>query len=289
MLVVPQESGAVPTTEFDAVISNDLADLSRDASVFLITGQVPEALKSHLEIIEEPAEVVDWRRETPLLQHVQLKQIQFLDQPQRKPDVKDTDLEKLGYEILAHGPHGPLALRKSEGRRSVYYLLFTPDRSTMPYRVAFPVMLQNLVNIALSQSSAAEVRGLATGILPPLSVAPEEKYTIHGPGGTLPGEYQSDVHGELSGIMAAQVGQYDLSSKSTNKSLAVGMLNATETRLSSVGQLEFRESTVQAAGTVRTDQALWRNIAFVAFVIVLADWWFYQRRPGPILERETKN
>ncbi|KAB2647408.1 MAG: hypothetical protein DVB27_04000, partial [Verrucomicrobia bacterium] len=55
----------------------------------------------------ENTTAIDWRRESPLLQHVQLGDVVFMDQPVSAATAKDDAFANLGFEILAQGPRGP--------------------------------------------------------------------------------------------------------------------------------------------------------------------------------------
>ena len=129
---------------------------------FLISGQSPaDAVKS------ENTTAIDWRRESPLLQHVQLGDVVFMDQPGRAATAKDNAFANLAYEILAQGPRGPLIVERIDDDALLIALLFHTDRSTLPYRVGFPIFVSNVVQAALKQSGLAEAAAARTGALAP--------------------------------------------------------------------------------------------------------------------------
>jgi hypothetical protein len=84
----------------------------------------------------------------------------------------------LGFEILADAPKGPLILarldEKSGGAGRIHFL-FHPDRSTLPYRVAFPILMSNLVSLAQRMAGLSEASALSTGVLPPQPSPPGAK------------------------------------------------------------------------------------------------------------------
>src|SRR3989442_10025607 len=89
-----------------------------------------------------------------------------MEDPVTAAGKDDTAFANLGYEILAHGPHGPLALLRSEGGNARVHLLFHPERSTLPFRVALPIFTANLVEQALTLAGLSEATAAATGVLP---------------------------------------------------------------------------------------------------------------------------
>src|SRR5690606_17125067 len=78
----------LPTSErdsqravYDLVIADDLTHADEDAQTFLFTGVVPADLASLISIETGLAEVVDWKRDDPLLQHVMFQDVEITDQP----------------------------------------------------------------------------------------------------------------------------------------------------------------------------------------------------------------
>ena len=65
--------------------------------------------------------------------------------------------------------------------------------------------------------------------------------------------------------------------------LNASLLNAGETTLKSVEQLQFDEDLAVAAssGEVRTDRPMWPLLALLAFAVLLGEWWYYNRGAGP--------
>jgi hypothetical protein len=69
-------------------------------------------------------------------------------------------------------------------------------------------------------------------------------------------------------------------------SLGVSLLTVTETSLATVDQLQFREMSVAAAGEMlKTDHPLWPALAAAGFMLLLVEWWYFQRRPGGLVLR----
>ena len=164
--VLPQETGDEAAGAFDLVISDRPRDLGIAARTRLMVGVVPPELHSLVSVSSNGTQVVDWRRDAALLQHVELADLVILDQPRLAENATEGDLENAGYETLAHGHRGPLLLRKREGETLTFALLFHTDRSTLPYRVGFPILVANAVQAALEQSGLAEVGGVRSLLSP---------------------------------------------------------------------------------------------------------------------------
>jgi Ca-activated chloride channel family protein len=281
VILYPSDDGESKAASYDLVISDKKSDGELDATTFVFTGVIPDDVSKLLRIDDSVAQVIDWQRSTPLLQHVLLTDVQIADRPLSAEGVRDRDYEELGYEILAQGRTGPLILRKETGSRIAHYFLFHTDRSTLPYRVGFPILISNAVQIAMQKAGLSEVRGEQTGVLPPRNVKSDTMYSIAAPDGSMT-EARSSGEGVLSGVAAPAIGRYTVREGSTDvASVGVSLLTVTETALATVDQLQFRELSVGAAGEMlKSDHPLWPELATIGFVLLLVEWWYFQRRPG---------
>ena len=157
------------------------------------------------------------------------------------------------------------------------HLLFHTDRSTLPYRVAFPIFISNLVGAALRQAHLGEVDAAPAGVLPALPLDPNRTYRIEGPGG-FSREATADERGLLSGVSAAKAGEYTISGGVAR--IGVSVLSASESSLAVVEQIEFsdRLKVAAASAPVSSDRALWWPLALAGFGVLLVEWWYFNRR-----------
>lgn len=280
----PDDTGKLPAA-FDLLISDVAADLTLPARVRCGIGLVPEEVKPLFTIENRNAQAIDWRRDSPLLQHVSLSDVIFMDEPTNAPGVDDARYAGLGYEILARGPRGPLILARSDDNTFHINLLFHTDRSTLPYRVGFPVFVANLVQTALQRTGLAEVAAARTGVLPSLTFASEKTYRIEGPRG-LGREESTDDRGQLSGVPAPRAGEYSITGPETAAvHIGASLLSPSETMLQGVEQIEFNDRlTVTAASApAKIDRPLWWPLTAIGLALLLVEWWWFQRRPGAVV------
>jgi len=278
----PEESGGSPPSRYDLVVADREEDLGYEARTRLTVGFVPRDLQGLVSTEKKASQVVDWRRSAPLLQHVELSGLVVLDRPITKEGVGPADFENLGYEALVDGPRGPLLLERRRGQELSYHLLFHTDRSTLPYRVGFPILVSNLVQAAMAQARLAGTQAAATGVLPPIPLQPDRVYSITGPGGEARHE-RSDRDGLLSGVPAPRVGRYRVAEGGADvATIGASLLSPSETSLAASDQIQFDEDLSVAASSrpLRADRSLWGLLAFVAFAVLLGEWWLFQRRPG---------
>jgi Ca-activated chloride channel family protein len=266
----------------DLVISDQVADLASPAATRVSLGFVPQPLAKLVTIEDGQTEIVDWRRDAPLLRHVQLTDVMMLAEPKLASDVQDADFESAGYTILAHARNGPLILERRGHSTLEFACLFHVEKSTLPYRVGFPVMMANIIEVARQQSGLSQALPQRTGVLPPAEVATGESCVVEGPGG-LRSERVGDAAGTVSGVPAPRAGIYTRSiGAGASETLGASLLSTSETRLQTVEEVLFNEDLAVSANTetIKAERPLWSLLAIVAFVAMLVEWWYFQRRAG---------
>jgi hypothetical protein len=277
--VISGETGAVPEGNWDLLISDKPEDAKLSIPVKVLVGVIPEDLNSLISVREELGSVVDWNRTAPLLRHVQLAEVEFAELPAYAEGASAKDLEERGYEVLIDGKAGPLLLQKREGLQTTWWFTFHTDRSTLPFRVGFPILAANAVDAAMKQSSLSEVNAAPTGVLPTLNLDPEHPYDVRNPDGSRL-TLRSNAAGMLVGASAPRVGLYEiLDGSETVAAVGTGLLNPHETSLADVEELKFTEAAVatQPAEQLATDQPLWWTLALAGLGMLLFEWWYFQR------------
>lgn len=278
----PRDGDTTPET-VDLKFSSEVIDSGPSARVTVHTGVIPTTLQPLVKIETELVDVVDWNRTAPLLRHVQLLDVQIADNPVSQPGIGERDYELAGYQILAQGARGPLVLEQNTVGGVDYYLLFHTDRSSLPYRVGFPILIANALQISLERSELAEARSWPTGTLPPRNVAPETEFAVETPDGSIE-QGRSSPQGLLTGITAKDPGAYVIrQGEAVVGKIGTGLLSSSETQLPTVDKLQFPETSVTTATTtIQTDQPLWGWFALAGLMLLLGEWWYFQRRPGGV-------
>ncbi len=280
--VYPRPGVATPES-FDLVIADQPEDAGRSASVRLWISMVPDSLADVLRV-EKPSshQAIDWRRDEPLLQHVDLSNVVFLDEPVAS-EVEEGVFVSRGFEVLVFGARGPLLLRESRlaDETVVFHALFDFDRSTFPYRVGFPVLVSNLVGMARESAGLAEVRAWPTGRL-----RAEETTTAGGdlrvrtPAGKWMA-VDTDQAGLPVGVEATEVGLYHYERGGDDWWRGASLVSPQETALEVVETVRFRETESETEGsTLGVDRPLWRWALLAALALLLLEWYVFQGRPG---------
>ena len=265
----------------DLAIVNEASELA-DEPAALVVGGVPESLAEFVALADGHRDIIDWQRSDPLLQHVRLSGVLLGRSPQYRDGAGRQQLEEAGYRVVAEVSGGPLIVRRQDGRNLRYAMLFRPSQSTLTYRVGFPVLVSNLVDIGFRQSELSAVRGLRSGVVPAVAVENPGDYVVTGPDGY---EATFDVGEDrlLRGVVADAVGDYEVTAAGglaagPAKTFGVSLLDPTESSLASVDTIEFAEVEVAASDReVSTEQPLWRWLALGALGLLLFEWWYFHR------------
>lgn len=280
------DSGVEPgAPEYDLIVTDSEDLKGTHAPIVIHTGVVPTEVSdlvsvSQVDVNEAPVEIVSWVETAPLLRHVRLRDVQIAEQARFSENATSQKLEERGYEVLIHGNAGPLMLQRRRGLETDFYFLFHTDRSTLPYRIAFPILVSNVIESALQQASLSEVAAAPTGVLPTLNVDADRDFSVVAPDGSST-TFHSSQNGLLAGVQAETVGRYIIKDgDETVLSLGTGLLSSLETSLRSVEELSFAELTVETGDSelIESDRDLWWTLALIAFGFLLLEWWYFQRQ-----------
>ena len=268
------------TKPLDLLITDQKEDLEIPCTCFLSFGFIPEDISSIFTRNTAQSKIIDWERSDLLLQHVSLNDTLLLDTLMYQKEMSKSSLERKSYELIAFGEQAPIILKKDVGDSSRYHFLFHYQQSTLPYKVAFPILLTNMVNKALADAGLSEKTGNKTGILPEITLLADKEYEIIKPHSKE--LLKSNENGLLNGISALVSGNYKitLNGKTVNDT-SVSLLSSLETRLNTLESVKFNEVSVEVAEDIAvTDRPLWSLIAAIAFALLLVEWWLYQKKPG---------
>ena len=273
------EDKKAETETYDLTVT-DIPDQSdNESKVLLTTGFIPGKLKNVLKTENQDVTLVDWKKEDPLLRHAQLGELSIMEGTAFAPNATSKELERAGYSTVIYGSLGPLLLKKEWAGQTEYNMLFNIERSTLPFRIAFPIMIKNLVEMTRRKTGLTDVVADRTGILPKLLLSPETEYSVKSPTGKVVTEKTSD-DGRLPAIIATKTGTYIISKGLKDVAgIGVSLLDKDETMLSGTEKISFNELSVAAeVNSAKAPQALWKYLAILALLILFAEWWLFNKR-----------
>jgi len=268
-----------PSSSYDLLVTDTQKNLNIDTKFIFTTSFIPSDLQTVLKKEQKDVTVVDWNREEPLMRHMQLGELSIMEGTAFIDGKSEKNLEKLGYQTIIFGSLGPLLLKKEWAGQTSYNMLFNISRSTLPFRIAFPIMIKNLVELARKKAGLSDITANRTGILPTLILLPKTTYSITNPEGNTISEKTSN-DGRLPAITAPLTGIYKINkdNKQTTE-IGISLLSKTETLLSGTDKIIFNELSVNASdNSAKAPLSLWKYLAILALIILYTEWWFFNKR-----------
>ena len=210
----------------------------------------------------------DWDREHPVLAGVTLKDVYMPTARVVKP--------KPWAEVLAEADGKPLIVAGQESGRRIVVLTFDPAKSSLSFRVAFPVLVANAFTWLADRGDVSE-REIASGSefrLKP-STAVETLEVTHPDGEVTEVTARSGafaVSAPTVGVYAANLGTHEVT-------FAANLTDATESDLAVRDELTFADRTVegQTSGEAGYGE-LWLVAALLALLLLAAEWYLYHHR-----------
>jgi len=179
---------------------------------------------------------------------------------------------------LVQAEGGPLVFAGEVGGRRVAVVMFDLHDSDLPLQVTYPILMANLINYLAPAENFSAPDGLRPG----------DTLTIRPSGGDAVIGIQDPTGARFAtatteaGVLFAEtyeLGVYTvLSNQSLLGSFAVNLFDPAESNIRPVDVIRVGRSDVVA--TVREEQGqleIWPWVAGVAFVLLLLEWWLYQR------------
>ncbi len=221
--------------------------------------------------------VIDWKRDHPILRHLQLGSHGFAD------PIKLTVPPEA--EVLMEGPTGPLMVMMREKFSTQFVMAFDVIESTWPLKPSFPVFMHNLMQF-LAVGSEMDVRPqFEPGSTPRIQrallqrVAPGiTSVRVNGPAWSK--DVPVPANGDLALPPLDRVGLYTTSpALPPFDQVAVNLLDFNESNVVPVDQPPGGVGDKIAEGGGKSRLELWWWIvACAALPLLLLEWWVYTRR-----------
>ncbi len=187
-------------------------------------------------------------------------------------------------DVLISADGGPLLLAGVEDGRQVAVLTFALHESDLPLRVAWPVMMANLLQWFTPSNLIETPNGLAIGqalaIQPPVEadtiqiIAPDD--TVY----NLPVERETVIFDETFTAGIYQLRAMRAGEVLVEQPFSVNLFDEGESNIAPVmSELQIGEATVES--TVEEEQGeleFWSYLAFFALLIMLVEWYLHHRR-----------
>jgi Ca-activated chloride channel family protein len=221
--------------------------------------------------VEAPA-IVDWKSAHPLLRYVSFDNVRVAESLTARIPTWAVS--------LVETPQAPLILAGELGRQRIIWIGFDILDSEWWRRVSFPIFIANAVEW-LDPSSARNGQ-LLVKAGDPFRLAllePTADAQVTMPDGATKSLKLDPTANELVFGDTSRQGVYRLRLGTNDTVFCVNLLDAAESNIKPRDELQLGKYTkVSATTKQRANMELWRTIASVALLVLLAEWWYYHRR-----------
>ena len=218
-------------------------------------------------------EILGWRRTHPIQRFVSWDGVLV----RKARSVVDSG----GLLPLVESDRGPLVLAGERQGGRVVQLAFEPLDSDLLLRVAWPVFLMNTVSWltenAVSGSGSLSIRAGEPFVRRLPDGVTADMVRLRGPGGEERPVTVSD--GSVRVQDTSEIGIYDLRVQGRRVQFAANLHSDLESQIRPQLSLDLAEGSTEAAqATVLGRQELWRPLVLFGLLILLLEWWFWNRR-----------
>jgi hypothetical protein len=169
----------------------------------------------------------------------------------------------------------PIVTENADGPDRVYH-------SSWPLQPNFPLFLRNVLIQQGNVRFAGVDDPLHPGEVIPLRPGSAREVLVTKPGSPVPQKFDRGTRPEVAfgntdalGVYTAEWGS---GGDAQRRRFAVNLLDPDESNLSPVSQFQVGDNTVTAGDTRRVPFELWKVILAVGLVVILVEWWIYNRR-----------
>jgi hypothetical protein len=260
-------------SRFDVVIFDKYAPATVPAGNYLFLGALPNVAGLEAGELLEKHPIVWWDETHPVLRYVSLDyvyvaQSQTVSLPQQA-------------EVLAEGPKGPVMFRYVAGGRQYLVVTFAIEESTWWSKLSFGVFVYNAIRFLGGGEADADRGPTRPGETLRVAFTPAAKQTaIHRPDGS-----QVPLLPDSSGVAyyggTERVGVYRAEGAAPGRDqFAVNLEDDAESDITPPGgPLKIDNRPVQELAAIKTaTPEVWRWFMGAALVLVLFEWWVYNRR-----------
>ena len=260
-----------PATGFDFVVLDNVTPTVWPKGNVLAIHVVNTNWFEGVKRLEAPP-IVDWKSAHPLLRYVGFDNVRVLESLTARTPTWAVS--------LVESPQAPLILAGDLGRQRIVWIGFDVLDSEWPWRVSFPIFIANAVEW-LDPSSARSGQLLVKAgdpfrlaLLEPASTA---QLTL--PDGATKSLKLDPTANELVFGDTSREGVYRLHLGTNDTVFCVNLLDAAESNIKPRDELQLGKYTkVSATTKQRANMELWRTIAALGLLVLLAEWWYYHRR-----------
>ncbi|MEM1347897.1 MAG: VWA domain-containing protein [Myxococcota bacterium] len=259
-----QPGGDFDVTFFDRAVPDSLPDAGNfvfvdprgDASPWEVSGYIQDPI------------ITSYRKSHPLMRWIGMRDVNI--------GVGTKFKLARGDQVVASAFGTPMVVAREEGARKMVLLAFDIRNSDLPLRVAFPVLMINLMDyFQLDEGSL--IQKYATGTTWSVGVdAVTGEATVTRPDGT---SIAVPIYNGRAIVYGEHTGFYELEVDGSTQTLAANLLEPKESRIGPKDlKLPEREVVPSTDQLLFDRQELWIWALLAVLGVLLLEWWTYNRR-----------
>jgi Ca-activated chloride channel homolog len=258
-------------TGFDFVVLDDVTPMVWPKGNVLAIHVANTNWFEGVKRVEAPP-IVDWKSAHPLLRYTGFDNVQVVESLTARIPTWAVS--------LVETPQAPLILAGELGRQRIIWIGFDILQSNWPLRVSFPIFIANAVEW-LDPANARSGQLLVKAGDPFRLALPETPASaqVTLPDGATRSLKLDPSANELVFGDTYKQGVYRLRLGTNDTVFCVNLLDAAESNIKPRDELQLGKYTkVSATTKQRANLELWRTIATLGLLVLLAEWWYYHRR-----------
>jgi len=213
--------------------------------------------------------VVRWNEKHPVMRYVSFDEVAIAE-------ALSVSVRPWG-QVLVEGDTTPLVVAGERGDVRVVYLGYRLERSNLPLRAAFPILIQNCLEWLATGGETVANRSVRTGEAIQLAVGSAGGAVVRGPGDAT--HKLGDSKGTASFDATESAGVYRLTSPEGQFVFVANLLSSAESNLKPRSEVSLGGRTVSGGpGVVTSNREIWRHLAVIALLILALEWYVYHRR-----------
>jgi Ca-activated chloride channel family protein len=269
LAVVDQYTETSP--DVDLVVLDDVIPLSWPTVNTLAIHVTHTNWFEEVNLVESPV-IVDWKAAHPLLRFVQLDDVQIAETLGVKtPDWAMSIVESTSTPLILAG--------EQDGQRMVWGG-FDTLQSTWPLRVSFPIFIANAIEWLNPTTSQASMVNVRTGeALVATLEETDSALSMLLPNGQKTSLETSPDSRQIIFADTLQQGVYRLQNGTNEVVFASNLIDASESDNGPREELNLGGyKQITGTGQQRANLEMWRWLVFVAFCVLMFEWWYYHKR-----------
>jgi len=222
------------------------------------------------EKITQPV-IVDWDRSHPVSRFVNFDTLTVFE-------ARAIELPKPSAHLVDAGDVSLISVFDQYPIRAVV-IAFDIYASDWPFRVSFPIFVSNMLEWLTRTSEDRLLAHLSTGEVLTLRASAEvEQGELVDPRGNVASlDFSGD--GVATSSAARYAGLYKMTIGDRETTLAANLLDRRESDTTPREKLTLgAEEVEKERGTIRTNREIWKHLALAAFVVLLVEWYVYNRK-----------